>query len=168
MRKSTTLIICLFGTQSFLTLQRNIRRYGNDPLGVKKASSFFFIFFILFLKMTLLWTRLYWSQTILLYQPRKLAVALICTQYERMFVLLRGLMTGNDRGGGGGGGGVVGLTVARPSAPPGGNSNRVEFPSEDINYSFTSETRWRKQKGPITTIAECNEEIFFSKYLPWK
>lgn len=50
-------------------------------------------------------------------------------------------MTGNDRGGGGGGGGVVGLTVARPSAPPGGNSNRVEFPSEDINYSFTSETR---------------------------
>ena len=50
-------------------------------------------------------------------------------------------MTGNDRGGGGGGGGVVGLTAARPSAPPGGNSNRVEFPSEDINYSFTSETR---------------------------
>ena len=31
--------------------------------------------------------------------------------------------------------------TARPSAPPGGNSNRVEFPSEDINYSFTSETR---------------------------
>ena len=33
------------------------------------------------------------------------------------------------------------ILAARPSAPPGGNSNRVEFPSEDINYSFTSETR---------------------------
>ena len=56
-------------------------------------------------------------------------------------------MTGNDRGGGGGseggGGGADGrsITAARPCAPPGGNSNRVEFPSEDINYSFTSETR---------------------------
>ena len=49
-------------------------------------------------------------------------------------------MTGNDRGGRGA------ITAARPSAPPGGNSNRVEFPSEDKNYSFTSETRWRKQK----------------------
>lgn len=56
-------------------------------------------------------------------------------------------MTVNDRGGRGGGGvgggGAVGrsITAARPSVPPGGNSNRVEFPSEDINYSFTSETR---------------------------
>ena len=58
-------------------------------------------------------------------------------------------MTVNDRGsrGGGGvgwgGGRAVGrsITAARPSFPPGGNSNRVEFPSEDINYSFTSETR---------------------------
>ena len=52
------------------------------------------------------------------------------------------------------------ITAARPCAPPGGNSNRVEFPSEDINYSFTSETRWRKQKWPITTTVECNEEKF--------
>ena len=51
-------------------------------------------------------------------------------------------MTGNDRGGvSGGGAGGWPLTAARPFAPPGGNSNRVEFPSEDINYSFTSETR---------------------------
>ena len=57
-------------------------------------------------------------------------------------------MTGNERGGGGGseggaGGGADGrsITAARPCAPPGGNSNRVEFPSEDTNYSFTSETR---------------------------
>ena len=50
-------------------------------------------------------------------------------------------MTGNDRGGGGGGAHGRSITAARPSAPPGGNSNRVEFPSEDINYSFTSETR---------------------------
>lgn len=72
----------------------------------------------------------------------------------------------------GGGGGAHGrsITAARPSAPPGGNSNRVEFPSEDINYSFTSETRWRKQKWPITTIVECNEENFpgFFKYLQRK
>lgn len=70
-----------------------------------------------------------------------------------------------------GGGGADGrsITAARPSAPPGGNSNRVEFPSEDINYSFTSGTRWRKQKWPITTIVECNEEQFsaFFKYLQW-
>ena len=59
-----------------------------------------------------------------------------------MFVLLGGLMTENDRGGVGGGGAEGWLlTAARPFAPPGGNSNRVEFPSEDINYSFTSETR---------------------------
>lgn len=53
-------------------------------------------------------------------------------------------MTGNDRGwerGGGWGADGRSITAARPSAPPGGNSNRVEFPSEDINYSFTSETR---------------------------
>lgn len=56
-------------------------------------------------------------------------------------------MTVNDQGGRGGGGvggwGAVGrsITAARPSVPPGGNSNRVEFPSEDINYSFTSGTR---------------------------
>lgn len=51
-------------------------------------------------------------------------------------------MTENDRGGVGGGGAEGWLlTAARPFAPPGGNSNRVEFPSEDINYSFTSETR---------------------------
>lgn len=48
-------------------------------------------------------------------------------------------MTGNDRGGGRGVGGSI--LATRPSVPPGGNSNRVEFPSEDINYSFTSETR---------------------------
>lgn len=70
-----------------------------------------------------------------------------------------------------GGGGADGrsITAARPSAPPGGNSNRVEFPSEDINYSFTSGTRWRKQKWPITTIVECNKEKFsaFFKYLLW-
>lgn len=46
--------------------------------------------------MTLLWTRLYWSQTILLYQSGKLAVALLFPG---------DLMTGNDLGGGGGGGG---------------------------------------------------------------
>ena len=54
-------------------------------------------------------------------------------------------MTGNDRGGGGGseggGGGRMEGRLQLPCAPPGGNSNRVEFPSEDINYSFTSETR---------------------------
>ena len=70
-----------------------------------------------------------------------------------------------------GGGAAFGrsITAARPCAPPGGNSNRVEFPSEDINYSFTSETRWRKQKWPITTTVECNEEKFsaFFKYLQW-
>ena len=49
-------------------------------------------------------------------------------------------MTGAGRGGGRGADGRS-ITAARASAPPGGNSNRVEFPSEDINYSFTSETR---------------------------
>ena len=127
-----------------------------------------------FFKTTLLWTRLYWSQTILLYQSRKLAVALIYTQYESMFVRPRRSYDWEWPGwcGGGGGGGADGrsITAARPSAPPGGNSNRVEFPSEDINYSFTSETRWRKQKWPITTIVECNEENFpaFFKYLQCK
>ena len=67
--------------------------------------------------MTLLWTRLYWSQTILLYQSRKLAVALIYTQHERMFVLLRGLRTGKDRGGVGGGGAVGGGRLQLPGLP---------------------------------------------------
>lgn len=58
-----------------------------------------------FFKTTLLWTRLYWSQTILLYQSRKLAVVLIYTQYESICSFgLGGLMTVNDRGGRGGGG----------------------------------------------------------------
>ena len=65
-----------------------------------------------FFKTTLLWTRLYWSQTILLYQSRKLAVALIYTQYESICSFgLGGLMTVNDRGGRGGGGVGGGLRL---------------------------------------------------------
>ena len=59
-------------------------------------------------------------------------------------------MTENDRGGVGGGGAEGWLlTAARPFAPPGGNSNRVEFPSEDINYSFHG-VRNKMKKGKMT------------------
>lgn len=50
-------------------------------------------------------------------------------------------MVGVEVGRGGVGADGRSITAARPCAPPGGNSNRVEFPSEDTNYSFTSETR---------------------------
>lgn len=124
-----------------------------------------------FFKTTLLWTRLYWSQTILLYQSRKLAVALIYTQYESMFVRPRRSYDWEWPGwwGGGRGGGWKVDYSCQALRSAGGNSNRVEFPSEDINYSFTSGTRWRKQKWPITTIVECNEEKFsaFFKYFQW-
>ena len=69
-----------------------------------------------FFKTTLLWTRLYWSQTILLYQSRKLAVALIRSTRVCSFGL-GGLMTGNDRGGGGGSGGLGGRMEGRLQLP---------------------------------------------------